>query len=65
MQQIPPDEGHVLYHMLVTEVPFMATCHRSDFKVNLLSQSEFLQIFEGNYALIIMRITRDVTEGRK
>lgn len=29
------------------------------------SIAEFPQIFEGNYALISMRITRDVTQGRK
>lgn len=66
MWQIPSDEGQVRHHMFVGEATFLAECHRRGFKSKLAeSIAEFLQIFEGNYALISMRITRDVTQGRK
>lgn len=63
MQQMPPDECQALYHMLVSVVTFIPP----KWLQSKLAESigEFLQIFEGNYSLISIHITRDGTQGRK
>lgn len=64
--QTPPDQGQALHHRLVSEVTLLAGEAPLRFQSKLAeSITEFPQIFEGNYVLISIHITRDVTRGRK